>query len=261
MIEVNVQQASRWGKQMHMENNTILITGGSSGIGLELARHLCGQNTVIITGRDRGKLAAVKAELGRVHIMQGDVCDPVGVAELYAQVEKNFPALNILINNAGIMKAIDFQRVDTDFSSVTQEIDTNLSGLVRMTVQFLPLLKRQKCAAIVNVSSALAFIPLPASPVYCATKAAVHSFTQSLRVQLAGTNVTVFELAPPATRTPLLSGALGMEGVATMEVSLLAKAAIAGMARDKLEIRPGQSNTLRILSRFAPNLTLDRFVK
>ena len=94
MIEVNVQQASRWGKQMHMENNTILITGGSSGIGLELARQLCGQNTVIITGRDRGKLAAVKAELGRVHIMQGDVCDPVGVAELYAQVEKNFPALN-----------------------------------------------------------------------------------------------------------------------------------------------------------------------
>lgn len=246
---------------MRMENNTILITGGSSGIGLELARQFCSRNTVIITGRDRNKLAAVKTELDRVHVMQGDVCDPGDIAELYAKVEKDFPALNILINNAGIMKEIDVQNVDTDLAAVTQEIDTNLSGLVRMTVQFLPLLKRQKSAAIVNVSSALAFVPLPASPVYSATKAAVHSFTQSLRVQLAGTDVTVFELAPPATKTPLLSGALAIEGVTAMEASQLAQAAIAGVERGRVEIRPGQSNALRLLSRLAPNLTLDKLVK
>lgn len=244
---------------MLLEGNTILITGGSSGIGLELARQLCTHNTVIITGRDQAKLESAKAQLNGIHVIKSDVNNPQSIAELYVKVEQEFPALNILVNNAGVMRIMNLKENSADLASVTQEIDTNFSGTVRMTIKFLPLLKKQGEAAIVNVSSALAFVPLPASAIYCATKAAVHSFTQSLRVQLKNTNIKVFELAPPATKTPLLSGTL--EGIDAMDVVQLAKAAIRGLKRNQMEIRPGQSNLLRNLHRLVPSLTLDKLVK
>jgi uncharacterized oxidoreductase len=125
-----------------------------------------------------------------------------------------------------------------------------------MIQQFLPHLKTRSNALIVNVSSGLAFVPLPASPVYCATKAAMHSFTQSLRAQLAGSNVTVVELAPPGVETPLFRGEFEelMKGQKGMDVAVLVQRAIAGIEAGRPEIRPGLSNVLKLMSRIAPQL-------
>jgi uncharacterized oxidoreductase len=150
-----------------------------------------------------------------------------------------------------------------DLTDVTREIEINLSGPVRMIQQFLPHLKTRKDALIVNVSSGLAFIPLTISPVYSATKAAIHSYTQSLRAQLEGTGVTVVELAPPGVETPLFRGEFAeeMKGQKGMDVTVLAKKAIAGIEAGKLEIRPGLSNVLKIMSRIAPQFMLNQMAK
>jgi len=248
---------------MKLETRTVLITGGTSGIGLELARQLLSRgNTIIITGRDQRKLDAVQAALPGVHAFQSDVSDPVAIAALHASVLAQFPALDTLVNNAGIMRNLNLNQ-DRDLNDVTREIEINLSGPLRMVQQFLPHLKTRKDALIVNVSSGLAFIPLPVSPVYCATKAALHSLTQSLRVQLDGTGVTVIELAPPAVETPLLRGEFAeeMKGQKGMDVKVLAKQAIAGIEAGKLEIRPGLSNVLKAMSRIAPQFMLKQMVK
>jgi len=247
---------------MHMTNNTILITGGTSGIGYELARQLCEKNTVIITGRNSEKLEKVKKELKNIHIFKSDVADPQEITALYEMISQSFPHLNILINNAGISKKINIHD-ENDFIHLTQEINTNLSGVIYMCNQFLPLLKRQKTAAIVNVSSALAFVPFSSIPVYSATKAALHSFTKSLRIQLKNSHVKVIELMPAITETPLLDEFEQSEKdkMVVMPVSQLAKIAIKKMGSGTLEIRPGQSNALKMMSRIAPNFALNMINK
>lgn len=247
---------------MRMTDNTILITGGTSGIGYELARQLCETNTVIITSRSREKLDQAKSELKKVHTFKSDVANLQDVIDLYGQVSKMFPELNMLINNAGIMKKIDLQKAG-DLNTLTQEIDTNLNGVIRMSTQFLPLLKKQHSAAILNVTSALAFVPLASTPVYCATKAALHSFTDSLRLQLKNTNVKVFELAPSVTKTPLISefDASEQEGMSIMRVSKLVKIAIKAINCGTKEIRPGQSNALKMMSRLSPGFALNMLNK
>jgi uncharacterized oxidoreductase len=248
---------------MKLENRTILITGGTSGIGLELARQLLPRgNTIIITGRSQEKLDAAQHSLPGVHIFKSDVSDPTAISALHDQLLAQFPSLDTLINNAGIMRNLNLNQ-DRALDDVTREIDINLSGPVRMVQQFLPHLKTRANALIVNVSSGLAFIPMPISPVYCAAKAALHSFTKSLRVQLAGTGVTVVELAPPGVETPLFRGefAAEMQGQKGMDVTVLAKHAIAGIEAGKLEIRPGLSNVLKIMSRVAPEFMFGQLAK
>jgi short chain dehydrogenase len=152
---------------MRISNNTILITGGTSGIGLELATQLLALgNTVIITGRDQAKLDRIKRDHPLLHTNQSDVSDPKAIASLYERVSREYPALNILINNAGVMRKINLQDKGSDLEDISREIETNLVGPVRMVKQFLPLLKAQPSAAIVNVSSGLAFTPFPISPIY-----------------------------------------------------------------------------------------------
>jgi uncharacterized oxidoreductase len=244
---------------MRISNNTILITGGTSGIGLELATQLLALgNTVIITGRDQAKLDRIKREHPLLHTNQSDVSDPKAIASLYERVSREYPALNILINNAGVMRKINLQDKGSDLKDISREIETNLIGPVRMVKQFLPLLKAQPSAAIVNVSSGLAFTPFPISPISCATKAGVHSFTQSLRVQLKNTNVKVFELAPPSTQTPLQNGFYPSDtkGSPMMDVKKLVRQTIRGFQKDQLEILPGLSKVLRRVSRIAPGLAV-----
>jgi len=250
---------------MRTSNNTILITGGTSGIGFELATQFVQLgNTVIITGRDPAKLAAARNKLPEVHALESDVSDRKAIALLFDKVTKDFPALNIEINNAGIMRRINLHDRGVDLEDITREIETNLNGPVRMVKQFLQHLKTREPAAIVNVSAGLAFVPFPISPIYCAAKAGLHSFTQSLRVQLKNTKIKVFELAPPLTETPLLAGGFhtdDLKGLRAMGVSKMVGQAIQGLQKDQLEIRPGLSNVLKFMSRIAPQFMLNQFSK
>ena len=244
---------------MKLNGHTILITGGASGIGLELARRLLAMNnTVIASGRDKTKLAAAKKALPGLHTFVNDISIPGDIVALHGAVTKEFPNLNILINNAGIMREINLHHEVSSLTDLTQEIATNLSGTIQMTSQFLPHLKRQPTAVIMIVTSGLAFVPLPISPIYCATKAGLHSFSLSLRAQLKHSSVKVFELAPPATDTTLLVGANinDLKGIQIMSVSDMVDVAIKGVKQDRFEICPGMSKQLRLMSRLAPDFIL-----
>ena len=249
---------------MKLTENTILITGGSKGIGLELAtQFLKLGNTVIITGRNLNRLNEVKKKYPKLNIIQSDAGKPVDIKSLYEIVSKQFPKLNVLINNAGIMRKLNLNDTSLDLENINQEIAINLSGPIRMVNQFLPLLKLQQHAAIMNVSSGLAFVPFPISPVYSAAKAGVHFYTQTLRIQLKNSNIKVFELAPPLTNTELQNAFTpdDMKGTQVMETSKMIEVAIKGFSNDTLEIRPGQSNLLKFMSRLAPQFILNQMSK
>ena len=248
---------------MDLQNNTILITGGSGGIGFELAKRLSALgNIVIATGRSQAALDKARQAIPSLRTIQSDAADPEAIAHLYEQVVREFPRLNVLINNAGIMRKINVQHFEGDLRDATSEIDTDLSGPIRMVMQFLPHLLAQPNGAILNVSSGLAFIPFAISPVYSAAKAGVRAFTRALRVQLKHTNVKVFELAPPVVDTPLndvFKEDLG--GVKLMDVAALGAAAIDGLRNDRFEIRPGLANVMKIMSRVAPEPMLNQLGK
>lgn len=249
---------------MKLTGNTILITGGTSGIGLELTKELLKkENTVIVTGRNKVKLDAAKKQFPKVHVIQSDVSQTKEIQALYAKVTQEFPELNFLINNAGVMRTINFHEESSSLEELTQEIDTNLKGPIRMVKAFLPHLRKKPTSAIVNVTSGLAFVPLPTAPIYCSTKAALHSFTLSLRMQLKNTKIKVFELAPPATQTELLSdfNPEDMKDVSIMKVDDMVRVALAGIEQDKYEIRPGQSNQLKLMNRIAPEFILKQLSK
>ena len=249
---------------MKLQNRTILITGGSSGMGFELAKRLLERrNVVIITGRSQEKLESAKRALSSVHTFKSDVGDPTAIPALYDQVVEKFPALDTLINNAGIQRVQKFN-LDQGLEDIAREIEICFSGPVRMITQFLPHLKTRKDALVINVSSSAALIPFPISPVYSAAKAALHSFTESLRVQMAFTGVTVIELIPPAVETPLYRDetlATEMKLPKGMDVEVFVKKAIAGIEAGKLEVRPGLANAMKILSRVAPEFTLKQVAK
>lgn len=192
---------------MNITGNTILITGGGTGIGRALAEALHARgNQVIITGRRESVLADVAAANPGMAFAALDVADPAAIRAFAARVVKDHPALNVLINNAGVMKVEDILAEPFDLDTVEETIATNLLGPIRLTAALLPHLRAQSAATVMTVSSGLAFIPLAATPTYSATKAAIHSWSESLRHQLAGTSIEVLELAPPAVATDLMPG-------------------------------------------------------
>lgn len=244
---------------MDIKNSTILITGGASGIGLEMTKQLLAQGAadIIITGRDADKLRQIKTELPQVHTYQSDVSKPEDIRKLYDLITGQFPNLNILINNAGIMRNIDVRDHSLSLENMTAEIDINLVGTIQMVHQFLPHLLGRRSAAIVNVSSGLAFIPFPVSPMYSAAKAGVHAYTQVLRLQLKETNVQVIELAPPATDTSLGDPFIGLvDSSVNMKTDKLVRLAIEGILNGTSEIKPGLASVLKAMSRIAPNTML-----
>jgi uncharacterized oxidoreductase len=192
---------------MNLTGNTILITGGGSGIGRGLAEefHKLG-NQVILAGRRKQALDETTAANPGMKSIPFDVEDPAAIRGFAARAVAEFPALNVLVNNAGIMRPENLLE-QSDLADAEAMISTNLLGPIRLTAALLPHLQKQAHAAVVNVSSGLAFVPLALTPTYCATKAAIHSYTQSLRYQLRGTAVEVIELIPPYVATHLMNGA------------------------------------------------------
>lgn len=193
---------------MKMTGNTILITGGGSGIGRGLAErfHALG-NHVIIAGRRRQALDETTAAHPGMASLELDVADPASIRACVAEVEARHPALNVLINNAGIMRMEKLPAQAGDAADAEAIVATNLLGPIRLTAALLPLLEKQPHSTIMNVSSGLAFVPMVVTPTYCATKAALHSYTQSLRHQLRASAIEVLELIPPYVATHLLHGA------------------------------------------------------
>jgi uncharacterized oxidoreductase len=193
---------------MKISGNTILITGGGSGIGRGLAEsfHALG-NRVIIAGRRQQALEEVVAANPGMTAMTLDINDATSIRSFAAEVAKQHPTLNVLINNAGIMRAEKLQSQPVDLADAEATITTNLLGPIRLTAALLPHLHQQPYSAVMNVSSGLAFVPLAPTPTYCATKAAIHSYTQSLRYQLQESSIEVLELIPPYVATDLLNGA------------------------------------------------------
>ncbi len=192
---------------MQITGNTILITGGGSGIGRGLAEalHALG-NHVIVAGRRQSALDETTAANPGMQSLPLDIERPAAIAAFAGQIAERFPALNVLINNAGIMRMEKLAAQPEGLADSESIIATNLLGPIRLTAALLPLLQRQPHSTVVNVSSGLAFVPLSLTPTYCATKAAIHSYTQSLREQLRGTTTEVIELIPPYVATDLLGG-------------------------------------------------------
>ena len=249
--------------KMELKNNTVLITGGTSGIGLELATRLQQLgNTVIVTGRDPAKLDQTQKNLPGIHTLQSDVSDPKAIQRLYHQVATQFPGLNFLINNAGEMRKLDLHDPKLDVYDITREIEINLSGPIRMIQQFLPLLKSKMNAAILNVTSGIALVPFPLSPIYSATKSGLRAYTRTLRVQLKKDHIRIFELVAPGANTPLNEKFVNdMDQRMLMDPRKLVEQTLHGLQKDKLEILPGIAKVIRLMSRLAPGLIFGQMSK
>ena len=192
---------------MDTARDTVLITGGGTGIGRAMAEALHAKGAqVIIAGRRAGVLEAVCAANPGMAFETVDVADAASITALAARVVAAHPDLNAVISNAGIMKAEDLSGGTFDMGVVDETVAINLLGTIRLAAAVLPHLLTRPAASFVTVSSGLAFVPLAATPTYSATKAAIHSWSQSLRAQLAGTSVRVIEWAPPAVATDLMPG-------------------------------------------------------
>jgi uncharacterized oxidoreductase len=246
---------------MKLTGRTILITGGSAGIGLAFAfKFVELGNEVIVTGRRQAVLDDVKAKYPKLHIIQSDVADPAQIATLAARVTAQFPKLDVLVNNAGIMIYKNLKAPAADPAGLMTEMNINVGGVIGMTSAFIDILTANK-GTVINVSSALAFVPLPSAPIYSATKAAIHSYTQSLRFQLEETGVEVIELMPPAVKTDLTGDLPEGDGITLMTTDELVKQSFASFKAGALEIRPGQAKQLALMRRLAPDFINGRLWK
>jgi uncharacterized oxidoreductase len=226
---------------------TILITGGGSGIGLALAANLIRRgHRVIACGRDEGRLRAARDRLPELETVATDVSSAPSRASLVQWLVGNAPELSMLVNNAGVQYHLDFRSSDIDIQRVESEIAINLNAPILLTMAVLPILRKSPTATIVNVTSGLAFCPLAHVPVYCATKAALHSFTLSLRRQLAGI-ARVVELAPPMVESELNPDGrrTGAGGPPLLTPEAFATVAIERLLAGEEEIAVGMADRLR----------------
>ena len=238
---------------MKLTGRTILITGGSAGIGLAFALKFAELgNEVIVTGRRQKVLDEVKANHPNLQAIRSDVADPAQIAALARNIKDNYPKLDVLMNNAGIMLHKNLKVPAPDLDGLVAEVNINVAGAMRMSSALIDILTANK-GTIINVSSGLAFVPLPSAPIYSATKAAVHAYTQSLRFQLEETGVEVIELMPPVVKTDLSAEMSEGDGVTVITTDELVKQSFASLKAGALEIRPGQAKQLAFMRRFAPN--------
>ena len=248
---------------MKYNNQKVLITGGSSGIGLALAKKFIeNDNTVIIIGRNLSKLEKVKVENPKIHIFQSDVTDDAEVRMLVDDIEEKFDGIDVLVNNAGIMNLVDVGNEENNLEKQLQEIEINFNSPIRLLHYFLPQLKQSKNAVLINVSSGLAYVPFSQSPVYSGTKAAHHFWTKAIRPQLKPHHIKVVELLPPVVDTKLAQDAdLKDDNLKIMPTEKLADIFWSNYIKGKEEITPGISSQLKLLSRLAPKFIFKQLNK
>jgi uncharacterized oxidoreductase len=232
---------------MKITNNTILITGGGSGIGLSLARAFSRHgNTVIVCGRNRVKLEAVQKQEPAIITFVCDIANDQEQRSLINLVIQKYPQLNVLVNNAGIQHNYNFTDGKDHRALIDEETSINFLAHVKLTDQFLPFFMKREVAAIVNTSSALAVVPKQSAPIYCATKAAIHNFTKALRYQLEKTSVKVFEIVPTLVDTEMTKD----RGKNKVSPDFLAAEVLRSIETDKYEIPIGKTRILFLLHRF-----------
>ena len=235
---------------MNITNKTVLVTGGGSGIGFEIAGALSEKgNNVIITGRNEERLKEAASRLKNVSFIATDITSGSSVDTLVAHVKNVFGKIDVLINNAGAAYAYQLATEADTFTKAKTEFETNFFSILRLTDQFLPLLKEQDEAAIINVSSVLAFVPSSAISTYSASKAALHSYTQSLRYALQNTGVKVFELMQPLVNTAFSKDIGGEKGIHPKQV---ADELVAALENDIYEVRVGNTEQVYRLSLASP---------
>lgn len=239
---------------MNTTTNTVLITGGSAGIGLEIAKLLAASgNTVIITGRDQVRLDKALTQLDGATGIVSDISKEGDVEALIDTLTRDFPGLNLVINNAGRALVYNIGDSEGAFDMAQDEMLTNYLSVIRLNEKLLPMLKAQPEAAIVNVSSVVAFVP-GSLVTYSASKAALHSYTQSLRIALSrNSSVKVFELMPPLVDTEFSAPINGKTGIAP---SVVAQDFIDALANDTYEIRVGNTQMIYDLYLQSPDTAL-----
>jgi uncharacterized oxidoreductase len=234
---------------MRLEGQTILITGGSSGIGLALAKRLSKKNTVVVCGRSEERLAEAKKLLPEVHTIQCDIARHKERENLFHYMRANHPSFNVLINNAAIVHKSDFYADDDIVAKAESELNTNLIAPIALSKTFLSTAEHP--GAIINITTGLIYTPRAVYPIYNATKAALHSFTQVLRHQLKNTPVLVIEVMMPVVDTPWHK-----DGAPKIAISpeKAVNEMVGQLAKGKLEIKVGAVKILHVLARLAPAL-------
>lgn len=241
---------------MILQNNTILITGGSSGIGLEMAKRLAQlNNKVLICGRTKEKLEEVRQKNPEIDIFQCDLAKPEECKRLADWIKKKYPDCNILINNAAIVHRTNFHEDADAITKVEHEIYTNFMAPVILTKLLIPVLEKHPNPNIINITTGLVYMPKAAYPFYNSTKAALHSFTQVLRIQLTRSPIEVIEIMYPAVDTPWHNGnppdIAIKPGVAVQE-------ALDKLEEGKPEIKVGKVKLIYRISRLAPSFALKK---
>jgi uncharacterized oxidoreductase len=242
---------------MKLTDNTILITGGSSGIGLALLESFYQLgNKIIIVARDIDKLKEAQVQFPKIDIFQCDLTKQTDIDNLIVFIEQNYSNLNMLFNNAAIQYNYDFSSEQNIVNKVEYEISGNLTSTIKLCGLLLPILLRNENSAIVNVSSGLAISPKKSAPVYCATKAAIHNFTKAFRYQMEGTNMKVFEILPPIVETPMTEG----RGKNKISPEALVKEFMSDFKKNKEESYIGKTKLLKFINRISPKIS-DKILK
>lgn len=238
---------------MELKNNTILITGGSSGIGLELVKRLSEKNTILICGRSLDKLEAAKKQFPRIEIFRCDISIKSECERLLFWVKENLSKLNILINNAAIVHVFNFRADEKAIEKAEAEIQTNLMAPILLSKLCIPILEANENPKLINITTGLVYAPRAIYPFYNATKAALHSFTQVLRIQLKNSAISVVEVMFPAVNTPWHQG--NPPDFAISTESAVAEM-LAELQKEKSEVKVGKVKLLQRIFRIAPSFAI-----